>query len=86
MELDDLKKSWQTMDEKLRTKQLTKDDELLKVIQTKKHKAHKSQRSLVSINLAGLIAATILILFVLITQDTKNLILGEIYWLSVINI
>jgi|GEM_PF-506940 hypothetical protein len=84
MELDDLKKSWQTMDEKLQSKQLLKDDELLKMIQNKKKNAQKSQRSLVNINLIGLSLATILILFVLLTQETEKLVLGKLYWWTLV--
>ncbi|NDV60096.1 hypothetical protein [Bacteroides sp. 519] len=79
MELDDLKKSWQTIDEKLQSKQFIKDEELLKIIQTKKTSAHKAQKGLVNYNLIILGITVILFAYILLSKEKYFLVLGDLF-------
>lgn len=86
MELDDLKKSWKEMDEKLQTKQLINDDELNKIVQTRKNSAYKSQKALLGNNLIILITSLILIAYFIITGETQKPLFPIIIGLAAIAI
>lgn len=84
MELEDLKKSWKTMDEKLKNKQLVNDDDLLKMIQSKKSNAQKSQKTILKSSILILIITVILIGYFVATAKGHRLVLGEsAFWIII---
>lgn len=86
MELDDLKKSWKTIDEKLQDKQLITDDELAKIMQQKMSNAHSSQKALVRTNLVILALAVPVLIFFLWMYAGREYVLGKFYFWTIIGL
>lgn len=86
MELDDLKKSWKTMDEKLQDKKLLTDDELAKIMQQKLNNTNGIQKALMRTNYIALILAVAVLIYFLWHSSGREYILGRFYFWTIISL
>ncbi len=86
MELDDLKKSWKTIDQKLQDKKLLTDDELAKIMQQKLSNANGVQKALMRTNYIALILAVAVLIYFLWYSSGREYVLGRFYFWTIISL